>query len=60
MTHFRIFLHYGLIADVVANEYRPDGLQFRFLKECEQGRLVVAEFVRTDVMGIMVVENNED
>lgn len=60
MTHFRIFLHYGLIADVVANEYIADGLQFRFLKNCEQGRLVVAEFLRADVMGIVVVEDNED
>lgn len=60
MTHFRIFLHYGLIADVVANEYCSDSLQFRFLKEYEQGRLVVAKFVRADVMGIIVVEDNED
>ena len=60
MTHFRIFLHYGLIADVVANEYIADGLQFRFRKKNEQGCLVVAEFLRTDVMGIMVVEDNED
>lgn len=59
MNHFRIFLHFGIIADVIAHDYIADGLQLKFLrKQNEKNTLVVAEFMRNNVMGIMVVEDD--